>query len=153
MFNALILALGVNAVAAATPSPAPLPVVVIAAPNAQLHLEVARTESQREYGLMNRTKLAPHTGMIFTFSADGDLAFWMKDTLIPLDMIFIAPNGVVNKVYANVPVVPITLNDDRIPREVAHGKYVIELAAGEAAKDGIAEGVKLNVAAVPGGAP
>lgn len=150
MFNvvmAFMLAAG------ASPPPAPLPVVTIAAPRAVLHLEVARTEPQREYGLMNRTSLQPHRGMIFAFSDDSELAFWMKDTLIPLDMIYVGADGTVRKVYANVPVVPASLPDGQIPREVGTGKYVIELASGEAAKDGIVEGVKLNVSSVPAGAP
>ena len=152
MFNLAALALLLAATPAA-PSPSPLPAITLGAPKAVLHLEVARTEPQREYGLMNRTSMPAHHGMIFVFDGDGELAFWMKDTLVPLDMIYVAPDGTVRKVYANVAVVPPSLPDDRIPREVGTGKYVIELSAGEAAKDGITEGVKLNVAGVPGSLP
>jgi uncharacterized membrane protein (UPF0127 family) len=83
---------------------AALSTVVVHAPKADLTLEVARTEAQREYGLMNRTSLAPHTGMIFVFPGDGPIDFWMKDTLIPLDMVFIAADGTVRKIYHRVPV-------------------------------------------------
>ena len=123
--------------------------VTVHAPHADLTLEVARTPSQREYGLMNRAQVAPHTGMIFVFDGDGPVAFWMKDTREPLDMIFLAADGTVRRVFANVPVVPRTMADQDIPREADVAKYVIELAAGEAAKDGIAAGVRLDLRNVP----
>lgn len=128
---------------------AAMAVIAIAAPKANLQLEVARTEPQREHGLMDRTVLPPHTGMIFVFEADGPVDFWMKDTLVPLDMIFVAADGTVRKVYANVPVVSPKLPDAQIPLEGGAAKYVIELPAGEAAQDGIAPGVVLSVRDVP----
>lgn len=136
MFNALVLASG-------------FATVVVRAPKADLTLEVARTETQREYGLMNRTKIAPHTGMLFVFDADGPVAFWMKNTRVSLDMIFIGADGTVRRVFANVPVVDPKLGDDAIPREPGAAKYVIELRAGEAAPDGIVPGVKLDVRGIP----
>jgi hypothetical protein len=114
-------------------------------------LEVARTEPQRERGLMFRQSLPPHTGMIFVFDRDDSIAFWMKNTLIPLDMVFIASDGTVGRVFANVPVAG-NIPDDRIPQERSRARYVIELPGGEAAADGIAQGVKLDlrgVAAAP----
>ena len=54
--------------------PSPPPVIAIAAPRATLQLEVARTEAQREYGLMNRTSMPLHHGMIFVFDGDSELA-------------------------------------------------------------------------------
>ena len=122
---------------------------VVHAPKADLTLEIARTEAQREYGLMNRTSIAPHTGMIFVFDDDGPVAFWMKDTLVPLDMIFVASDGTVRKVFTNVAVVSPSLPDDKIPREASEAKYVIELAAGEAARDGINTGTKLDLHGLP----
>jgi uncharacterized protein len=126
-----------------------LPTVVIHAPRAELTLEVARTAAQREYGLMNRTAVPPHTGMIFVFERDEPVDFWMKQTLVPLDMIFVAADGTVRRVFANVPVVSPALPDDAIPREGDNAKYVIELRAGEAAQDGIAAGIKLDLHGVP----
>ncbi|MGA9944008.1 MAG: DUF192 domain-containing protein [Candidatus Cybelea sp.] len=128
---------------------AALPAVTVHAPRADLTLEVARTEPQREHGLMDRTTIAPHTGMIFVFTDDQVVDFWMKDTLVPLDMIFVAADGTVRRVFANVPVAPKTVSDAEIPRVGARAKYVIELKAGEAAPDGIAQGVKLDLHAVP----
>jgi len=128
---------------------AALQTIVVRAPQANLTLEVARSEAQREHGLMDRTSVAAHTGMIFVFERDEPVEFWMKDTLVPLDMIFIGADGTVRRVYANVPVVSSTLPDDQIPREGAQAKYVIELRAGEAAQDGIRDGVKLDLHDVP----
>jgi len=128
---------------------AALTTIVVHAPRNDLTLEVARTEAQREHGLMDRKSLPAHTGMIFVFDADETVAFWMKDTLVPLDMIFVAANGTVRRVFSNVPVAPAALPDDRIPRETATARYVIELPAGEAAGDGIAAGTRLNLESVP----
>ena len=140
---ALLLA-GAAATPAPLPTPQSLPAIVAHAPKAALRLQVARTEDQRERGLMSVTALKPHTGMVFVFDQDGPVAFWMKDTLIPLDMVFLAPDGVVRKVYANVPVVSPQLSDDQIPREQGNAKYVVELAAGEAQRDGLRAGTKLQ---------
>ncbi len=145
MFNVLALVL-----ALAQPTPAPavtpqqLPTITVSAPNAKLTLQVARTEPQRNRGLMAYTSLAPHTGMVFVFDRDGEVAFWMKDTLIPLDMIFVGDDGVVRAVDANVAVVSPDLPDVQIPIEEGSARYVIELNAGEAAADGIKAGVLLH---------
>jgi uncharacterized membrane protein (UPF0127 family) len=130
-------------VAAATPVPQHLPVIAVHAPHATLTLQVAKTEEQRETGLMSVTDLPAHTGMVFVFESDQPVEFWMKDTLVPLDMVFVAADGTVRSVAAKVPVVPEDAPDDAIPRRSGSAKYVIELPAGEAAKDGIAPGVHL----------
>lgn len=126
-----------------------LPTVVVHAPRAELTLEVASTDAQRERGLMDRTAIPPRTGMIFVFERDEPVEFWMKETLVPLDMIFIAADGTVRRVYSNVPVVAPTMADESIPREGGEAKYVIELRAGEASQDGIAQGIKLDLHDVP----
>jgi uncharacterized protein len=126
-----------------------LTTIVVAAPRAALTLEVAQTEVQREYGLMNRRALPAHSGMIFVFDSDAPIAFWMKDTLVPLDMVFVASDGTVRRVFERVAVVSPALPDDRIPREAGVARYVIELPAGEASSDGITAGVKLDLHGVP----
>ena len=127
--------------------------VVVHAPKADLRLELALTDAAREHGLMDRTTIAPHTGMIFVFAQDAPVSFWMKETLVPLDMIFIAADGRVRRVYANVPVVDPKLPDAAIPTEGGDAKYVIELPAGEAEADGIVAGTRLDLADVPPAAP
>ena len=132
---------------------AALSTVTVHAPKADLTLEVARTEAQREYGLMNRTSLPPHAGMIFVFGSDGPIDFWMKDTLIPLDMVFIGADGTVRKIYRNVPVLAPGTPDAKIPLEAGKAQYVIELADGDARTEGLAEGVKLDLSGVPAALP
>lgn len=138
-FSALLLA-----AATALPTPQSLPVVDLSAPAATLHVQVAQTPEQRERGLMSVTKLPPHTGMLFIFESDGPVAFWMKDTLVPLDMVFVSPQGVVRKVFAHVAVVPLDLPESKIPLEQGDAKYVIELPSGEAAQDGLAAGSRIR---------
>ena len=136
------------ALSTASPAPLPtpqvLPAIKVQAPKATLRLQIARTEGQRERGLMSVTHLPARTGMIFVFDTDGPVAFWMKDTLIPLDMVFVGADGTVRKIYAAVPVVPEDMADDRIPRETGNAKYVIELSSREAAADGLSVGTKLK---------
>ena len=127
----------------ALPTPQSLRVILLPAPRAQLRVQVAQTEPQRERGLMGVRKLAPHTGMLFVFESDAPIEFWMKDTLIPLDMVFIGGKGMVRQVFANVPVVPTDTPDNRIPRRDGIAKYVLELPAGEALRDGFAPGVRI----------
>ena len=149
MISALLLAaLLETAAPGATPEPLPaaqtLNSIRVRAPKVTLRLQVAATELQRERGLMSVTHLAPQTGMLFVFERDEPVAFWMKDTLIPLDMVFVSADGVVRKVFVSVPVVPRALPDGQIPLEQGGAKYVIELAAGEAAKDGLRAGAHVR---------
>ncbi len=140
----------VLAAAAALPSPNPtLPLTYIEAPKAVLRLETATTPQQQERGLMSRTNLWPRTGMLFVFSKDAPISFWMKDTLIPLDMVFVGSDLRVRKVFARVPIVPPGMPDRKIPLETARAKYVIELPSGEATRDGIVPGVQLRIVQPP----
>jgi uncharacterized membrane protein (UPF0127 family) len=127
----------------ATPNPVP---IAVAAPKATLELRVANTWPTKEYGLMCVTSLAPHAGMIFVFSGgDRRQSFWMMNTLIPLDMVFVRANGRVDSVAANVPSTTTDTADLDIPWRYGTGSYVIELAAGEAAKAGIVRGTELDL--------
>jgi uncharacterized membrane protein (UPF0127 family) len=90
------------------------------------------------------THLPKHAGMVFVFEQDAPITFWMKNTLVPLDMVFVAADGTVRSVAANVPVVPESTADDAIPRRSGTAKFVIELPAGEAAIDGIVTGTRLT---------
>lgn len=143
-----VFALLTSLLAGAAPSPQSLPIILVRAPKAALSLQVARTGSQRERGLMGVRHLAPHSGMLFVFDADAPVAFWMKNTLIPLDMVFITSSGSVRRVFANVSVLPANLPDQKIPLEQDRAKYVIELPANEAARDGIRAGSYLS--GIPG---
>jgi uncharacterized membrane protein (UPF0127 family) len=118
--------------------------MLLLAPRAALRVQVAKTSWQRERGLMGVTHLRAHTGMLFIFERDEPVAFWMKDTLIPLDMIFVSGGGVVRAVYRNVAIVSAAAPDAEIPLEQGVARYVIELPANEASQDGIRTGTRIH---------
>ena len=139
----------VAAVLAATCSPQPdRGAVPVKTPTTTLALRVAADADSRTVGLMCVLSLPAHGGMIFVFDGDQDRDFWMKDTLIPLDMVWVNAKGIVTTVAANVPATTVDTPDAKIPHRNGRGSYVIELAAGEAAHDGIRPGVALDVSAV-----
>ncbi len=118
--------------------------LAVRAPKARLHLEIADNQAARERGLMFRTKLAPHTGMVFVFQRDDAVTFWMKNTIISLDMVFLGADGRVRTVSANVPATFSDTPEAQIARRTARARYVLELPAGEAARDGIKPGARLG---------
>jgi len=102
-------------------------------------VEIAANEETRETGLMNRRYMPEDRGMLFEFERVAPVAFWMKNTYIPLDMIFIAPNGTVTRVVANAE----PLSETTIPSgPPCIG--VLELNGGVAAKIGLKVGDKLR---------
>ena len=98
-------------------------------------VEVAKTPEDQAAGLMNRQSLAPDRGMIFPFEEVRVASFWMKNTLIPLDMIFIRPDGTIANIEANA--APLSLQPVYSIEPVA---AVLELAGGRAAELGIKPG-------------
>lgn len=101
----------------------------------QFRVEVARTEVEQARGLMYRTSLPEDGGMLFPFAQPGPRSFWMKNTIIPLDMIFIRQDGSIARIAEET--IPQSLES------VASGEPVIavfEIAGGRAAALGIAEG-------------
>ncbi|MFN2527260.1 MAG: DUF192 domain-containing protein [Candidatus Baltobacteraceae bacterium] len=117
--------------------------VTVHGPKAILRLEVADTPKKRELGLMYRRALLEHTGMVFVFEADSLVGFWMKNTLVPLDMVFLGPDGRVRAVFANVPRSTLRTPEAKVARRDGEGKFVLELPAGEAAQDGLVPGARL----------
>ncbi len=99
-----------------------------------LNLELVTTPEGRERGLMNRTSLQPYDGMAFFFPRVAPQYFWMKNTLIPLDILFIDQNRRIVTIARGEPFSEARLGSNG-PIET-----VIELDAGRAAKDGIAVG-------------
>ncbi len=98
-------------------------------------VEVAENSAQQARGLMFRTKLAADKGMIFPFPEDRIASFWMKNTVIPLDIIFIRRDGTIESIAANT--IPYSLEPVRSNEPVA---TVFEIAAGQAAGLGIEPG-------------
>ncbi|MGI0488453.1 DUF192 domain-containing protein [Pantanalinema rosaneae CENA516] len=107
-----------------------------------IQLEVAQTPQQQQIGLMNRTQLPDDRGMLFPFDPPRPIAFWMKNTLIPLDMIFLR-NGQVAHIARNAaPCKADPCPTYGTPIEI---DQVIELRGGRAAELGIKPGDRLEV--------
>jgi hypothetical protein len=102
-------------------------------------VEVARTPEEQATGLMNRSILAPGRGMIFPFEMPREASFWMKNTLIPLDMIFVRTDGSIANIEANT--VPLSLQPVYSDGSVA---AVLEIAGGRSAELGIKPGDKVK---------
>ena len=103
-----------------------------------LAIEVVKTEAERERGLMYRTELDENSGMLFIFQQTGIKTFWMKNTLIPLDMLFIDTDKKIIHIEKNVP----PCKSDPCP-VYSSGKpvfYVLEVNGGFADRHKITEG-------------
>ena len=118
----------------------------VSAPSGTLSLVAVGDDATRARGLMCVVRVPPGKGMIFVFPPpDRDQGFWMKDTLVALDMVFVTADGVVSQVAANVPATPAGTSDDRVARRNGFAQYVIELGAGDAARHRIVRGTKLTL--------
>ena len=102
-------------------------------------VEIARTPEEQALGLMNRQSLAPNRGMIFPYDPPEPVAFWMKNTLVPLDMLFIRPDGTIGSIAANT--VPLSL--EPVPSGEPVGA-VLEIAGGRSAELGLSAGDKVS---------
>ena len=107
-------------------------------------LETAITPAEREKGLMFRKSLDKDKGMMFFFEDDTTKGFWMKNTLIPLDIIFLDENYVVLKVFENVRPSYEGAPENEIARATWYGRNVLELAGGMATEYGLRFGTKLE---------
>lgn len=107
-------------------------------------MEVARTPEEQTIGLMYRTALAANRGMVFEFSPARPVSFWMKNTLIPLDMVFVA-NGVVKHIGANIQPCKADPCPGYGPGAGINIDRVVELRAGRAAELGLKVGDRLNI--------
>ena len=107
-----------------------------------VHVEVAADDPTREQGLMFRDRLAEDHGMIFIFTQAGMYPFWMKNTLIPLDMIWIDKQKKVAAIHHDVP--PCKADPCPSYSPNAEASYVLELGAGVAAKHKVVNGAVLK---------
>jgi uncharacterized membrane protein (UPF0127 family) len=109
-----------------------------------VRVEIAADEASRARGLMYRRSLEPDRGMIFVFPATEEHSFWMHNTLLSLDMIFLDETRAVIGVVANA--APQT----DTPRTVGRpSRYVVEVAAGEAAAHAVTPGTRAAFIGVP----
>lgn len=109
-------------------------------PVASFWLELATSDSERERGLMYRRSMQEDWGMLFIYPDDGLRAFWMKNTYIPLDMVFLHSSGKVACILEDVG--PLTL--DPRPCDLP-ARYVLELKAGTARARGITRDAWMDV--------
>lgn len=110
---------------------------------ARFSVEVADSNAERALGLMNRPKLASGAGMLFVYDTPRRATFWMKNTLIPLDMIFADASGRVTRVHANAKPGDRTMIDGG--KDVA---VTLEINGGLAKRLGIREGAVLRHPAI-----
>jgi len=110
---------------------------------ARFTVEVADDIKERSLGLMNREVLATGAGMLFVYDGPQSVMFWMKNTLIPLDMIFLDAQGQVARIHENA-----------VPRDLTgieggdNIKFVLEINGGLARRLGITEGSELRHPAI-----
>jgi uncharacterized membrane protein (UPF0127 family) len=146
-----VVAAALCAIACASRTPeaaaAPAPRVTVETRAGARHVvqvELARTPAERSRGLMERRELGADAGMLFVFDETSDHAFWMKNTLIPLDMIFIAEDGRIAGIVARA--VP----GDLSPRSVrAASRYVLEVNGGWSEAHGVGAGDRVRFEDVP----
>lgn len=106
---------------------------------ARFSVEVADTEAERAQGLMNRSHMPSSAGMLFIYETTRSASFWMRNTLIPLDMLFADEHGVIQHIHSNA--IPL----DETP--IFGGKnvrYVLEINGGLASAMGISVGSEMR---------
>lgn len=121
-----------------------LPTTTLRFPDGKaIEVELAVTPEQREIGLMNRFKLPNDYGMLFVFPTEQGLEFWMKNTFVDLDMVFIDKKGKVTAVHSRVPRSYPHTPDRELARRGGLGQYVLELPAGAARRRKLKVGQRL----------
>jgi uncharacterized membrane protein (UPF0127 family) len=118
------------------------PVTFVDAPNQPVVVaELAETDQERSRGLMYRTSLGEMEGMLFLPRGEPEVqSFWMRNTCIPLDLMFIAEDGFIAGILENVPI----LNDER--RAIGcKTSYVLEVNAGWSRAHGVKAGQKVRL--------
>lgn len=122
-----------------------LPTTKLRLPDGEvLFVEVADTPERREIGLMFRKDLPKGYGMLFVFPQEQGLQFWMKNTFVDLDMVWIGRDKKVTGVHRDVPKSSAGLRDDEVARRSGLGKYVLELPAGAALRHKVSVGSRLD---------
>jgi len=105
----------------------------------EITVELARTDEEKAQGLMHRKKLPDGEGMIFIYDRDQQMSFWMKNTLIPLSIAFIASDGRIIEIRD---MQPLDLSSVRSSRSV---RYALETPQGWFDRAGVQAGDVLNI--------
>ena len=115
-----------------------------------IQVDVVDTPAPREMGLMCRAKLPKDYGMLFVFPREMDLGFWMKNTLVSLDLVWIGSDKRITVVAPRLKASTVDTPEDRVARAGGKGQYVLELPAGAAKRHGLRMGDALKfVVAIP----
>ena len=135
------LAAGEAPATAAQPELAKQPLVIIGTDGVRhaFSVEMATTPAQQETGLMFRTAVPADGGMLFDWGAPRQSMMWMKNTLVPLDMLFIAQDGTVSHIAENTVPHSLAVIDGRAPV-----RATLELAAGTAQRLNLTVGAKVE---------
>ena len=131
----LLLATGAHAAPAGAPS--------VALHGHTFVVELATTDAQRQHGLMERTTLPADHGMLFVFASSSPQAFWMKNTLIPLDILYFDSERKLVSMQLDVP--PCKSDPCPIYPSHAAAQYVLELSAGTTRRIGAKVGDELKI--------
>jgi hypothetical protein len=129
-------------------SPAATQPVCIAPDGTRIRLELAISDEERALGLMFRDSLPAEAGMLFVFAQDDRWPFWMKNTFVALDLVWLDGAGAVVDVRANVQ--PCRTDPCPSYAPVAKGRAVLEVNTGFAKAHGIAAGATVHCEGVPG---
>ena len=121
---------------------APPDSAVVSIGNATYSVDLAISPEERQQGLSGREHMPLDAGMLFVFEEERQLNFWMKEMHFPLDIIWIDAQCRLVEVAANVPTPPPNADNNDIPRvrSPSPARYVLELNAGEAARNGFQPG-------------
>jgi uncharacterized membrane protein (UPF0127 family) len=103
------------------------------------HVEIADNDAERAKGLMFRQELAADAGMLFDFGQERQTSFWMQNTYIPLDMVFISAEGIVRNIHMNAR----PLDTTAIPSD-GPVRFVLEIPGGRSQEIGLAVGDRLE---------
>ncbi|MEH0164686.1 DUF192 domain-containing protein [Paucibacter sp. JuS9] len=136
-FAALILSLSAT-LASAQERAQQLPSIQLGAGMHLIQAEVAQTDEQRAIGLMHRPTMPANNGMLFVFDQPQPQCFWMKNTLLPLSIAFVADDGTIVNIEE---MKPQTLDSHCSAKPV---RYALEMNTGWFAKKGIKPGTKLR---------
>jgi uncharacterized membrane protein (UPF0127 family) len=123
-----------------------IPTVSIQGPHslATVTVELARTREELSRGLMHRAYLAPNAGMLFVMGSEAPWAFWMRNTHLPLDILYITDDWVVAGIVHNAEPCTDTLRDTGV-----HSSYVLEVNGGWTAAHQIDIGAKVYLGQIP----
>lgn len=119
--------------------------VVVTLPDGyKVKAELALTKAETEKGLMYREILPEGEGMLFVFNKETPHYFWMKNTFVNLDMLFISKEKTVNQAWENVPRSYVYTPDNQVAIRGGIAKYVLELPARSITKHNIKIGSEIN---------